>query len=366
MRTQSNTTNGTEGLVERFRRRYNRLHDEILFKRGVKYYGTALRSFRDFDTYLTHAAFHRLKGLPLPAVMGRNSTPPWFADIREARKIARRNGPAIPTDFWKSLLAGIPAVFFTDPDFIAAAQTIGNKRTGTGNVSFRTMEIRSVSSILCRCQAAKINCSTAILNKSDRIALEYWAGLLTNKRRHSLEPGSQATSLIQAYRACPDHPKYKENILLTGGMLDKTPIWLAEFRKGAGEKVYRIALASMKNKESSATINENRLIRHAFRKYEFFMMELNRQRMDLCVDFVGSTETATAVTGHSIFRMLVAKKIADLKRLNPEAYDALYQNIAAYRYPPFSRVEVVTRADIIRESLIRLKGKLLGFARKNS
>jgi hypothetical protein len=95
-------------------------------------------------------------------------------------------------------------------------------------------------------------------------------------------------------------------------------------------------------------------------------MELNSKRQDLCVDFVGSTENGTAMTGHSIFRMLVAKKIVDLKRLSPEAYAALYQKVTTYRYPPFNRAEVVTRADIIREGLKRLKGKLLGFARKNS
>jgi hypothetical protein len=228
------------------------------------------------------------------------------------------------------------------------------------------MEIRSVSSIL-SCYRGKE--STFRLNRvsgTDRVALKYWAGSLNGEKAKKQGPNSLVKRLFQAFMAAPNHPKYKENIFMVGIMFDNTPMLLAEFRKGAGEALYRIALAGINNKLGpTAAVNQKRLIRHATRKLEFFMMEQNRKREDLCIDFVGSTETGTALMGHSLFRMLVKEKIADLRELEPAAYNALYQKTAAYRYPSFSDEETVTGADIFKEGLVRVKRRLAGYARKN-
>lgn len=354
-----------KGLMDIVTLKYNGLCDEILFKRGAKFFGTSIRNYEDFNTYLTHAAFHKLKGLPLPAVLGRKGTLPWFASIREAKKIARRNSPAINNNFWDSLVSGMPDEFFKDSGYVVDGGTAGNERTGVGKVSFLIMEIRSVFSILSGCRREESEFTINRVSETDRVALKYWAGSLTGKKEKNLGRGSLINTLAQAFMADPDHPKFKESIFMTGAMLDNAPILLAEFRKGAGEELYRIALAGIRNKINSAAVNEKRLIRHTFRKFEFFMMEQNRKREDLCVDFVGSTETGTALTGHSLFRMLVTEKIADLRKLEPAAYDALYQKTTAYRYPSFSNEETITGADIVREGLIRVKGKLAGYARKN-
>ena len=95
------------------------------------------------------------------------------------------------------------------------------------------------------------------------------------------------------------------------------------------------------------------------------MMQQHLKRRDLCLDFIGSIEDEAARMGHSLFRRLVAEKITELRKQEPVAYDALYQEITAYRYPVFRKAEIVTPADLIREGLRRLGRRLARYANRN-
>jgi len=351
--------------MQLIKRTYHRLYDEILFKRGVKFHGTALSSYPDLDMYLTLAAFHRLKGLPLPKALDRRGGLPWFADIREASRMAQRSQPTVPDNLWDLLIKDLPDHFLKDPSYLVHAADLGNKRNGLHRVSFLMMEIQSISELCKKIYSDDGRPSEDRLGTAEQSELNYWAGQWS--RAHDeclpedLETGLQ--SLVEAFRAEPDHPQFQEEIILTAALLDSKPVWLTEFRKDRSENLYRIALVAF---EKPSVHRKTRLAAHAAREFELFLMYLNKTRRDLCHDFIGSISADAAVMGHSLFRRLVAKKIKELKDLSPVDYEALYKKAQSYPYPTFSREGIVTPGDTLREIGQRIKRKLTRHAHYNT
>ncbi len=350
-------------LKDLIKQAYCRLHDDILFKRDTRFYGTSMRSYADFDTYITHAAFHKIKGLPLPAVLGRGGTPPWFASIRGAQKIANRNRMNIDHGFWNTLTASIPEALFKNSDCLVKVGFVGNERIGTGTVSWLNTEIRSVATIDRNCRTNVDGYTLESLGAEDRRALDYWAGVIHAESENSSGAKSMPNAILKAFEADPHHPQYRENIFMTGALLNGIPIALVEFRKGSSEKLYRITQVSI---DLAATRNSKRLARHVVRKYERYMMKLNQKRQDLCLDFVGSIESDAAVMGHAVFKMLVSDKIDKLRNLEPDTYNGLFKKVSRYQYPAFRQAEQVSAAAVIREGLMRVKKRLQRYVQTDS
>jgi len=340
-------------------RRYHGLHDDILFKRGVRFLGTSLRTYQDFDTYITHAAFHTLEDLSLPVALGRNGTLPWFASLAAAEKIGRRHQPVNRQVFWEKLMADIPGDLFVRPEYVLARGTVKNVPNGTYQYAFVNMEIQPAATICAGLQPADFTPGPDRIPPADRTALEYWGRLLEAVDGQPTDRAHITRSLWDACRAEPDHPKFNESVLLTGALLDGAPVWLTEFRKGARDALFRMALVAFYNPPDQA---RTRLAGYVAREFEAFMIELSYQRKDLCLDFIGSIGTEAAVMGHSLFRRVVEGKIKTLRKLKPDAYQALYRSVTGYQYPVFPRAETVTTADMIREGLRRLGRRLLRYA----
>jgi len=339
------------------RRQYHRLYDEILFRRGVKFHGTALATYRDLDMYVTQAAFCQLQGQRPPKAMDRRGGLPWFADIQEASRIAQRSHPLIPDNFWDLLVGGLPDHFLEDPTHVVHCVDVGTNRNDKGRFSFLLMEIQSISELFeCVC-AENGRMDIDRLEPIEQSQLKYWAGQWSraNEDRSHLEGQTDTRILATAYQAEPDHPRFKEEILLTAALLDDTPVWLTEFRKDRSESFYRIALVAFQ--EPSAP-KKTRLAAHVARELELFLIHLNHERRDLCLDFIGSITPKAAIMGHSLFRRLVSEKLKDLQKLTPEDYEVLYTAAQTYSYPTFKRAEIVTSADMLREIGKRIKGKL--------
>jgi len=343
-------------------RRYHGLHDDILYKRGVRFLGTSLRTYKDFDTYITHAAFNTLAGLPLPVALGRNGALPWFANLAAAKKIGQRHQPVNRQVFWENLMVAIPDDFFTQPDYVLASGTLEGARAGTGRFASINMEIKSAAAACEGLQPADVTSGPDRIPPADRTAIVYWGRILEAAEGSHADWAEITHSLREACRADPHHPKFNESVLLTGALLEDAPVWLTEFRKGARDTLYRMALVAFRK---PPTRSRTRLAGHVAREFEAFMMELNNQRKDLCLDFIGSIGIEAAIMGHSLFRRLVEAKIKVLRELKPEAYQTLYRRVSCYQYPVFPRSETVTAADMIREGLRRLGRRLLRYA-KNS
>jgi len=340
-------------------RRYHGLHDDILFKRGVRFLGTSLRTYKDFDTYITHAAFHTLEGLTLPVALGRDGDLPWFASRAAAEKIGRRHQPVNRQVFWEKLMVDIPGGWFAQPEYVLASGTVKGAPAGTAQYAFVNIEIKPAASICAGLQPADFTPGSDRIPPADRTAIEYWGRLLELADGQPADRTHITRSLWEACQADPVHPKFNESVLLTGALLDQATVWLTEFRKGARDALFRMALVAFYNPPDRS---QTRLAGYVAREFEAFMMELNEQRKDLCLDFIGSIGIEAAIMGHSLFRRLVVEKIKALRKLTPEAYQALYRSVSCYQYPVFPRAETVTTADMLREGLRRLGRRLLRYA----
>ncbi len=315
--------------------------------------------------YLTLAAFHRLKGLPLPKALDRRGGLPWFADIREASRMAQRNHSVVSDNFWDLLIKGLPNHFLTDPMHLLRTVDIGGKRSGPERISFLFMEIQSISELYKKVYSDEGRINADSLGPAEQAKLNYWAGQWSRAHEDRLPEDIEAAhyTLAEVFRTEPDHPQFHEEIILTAALLGSKPVWLTEFRKDSSENLYRIALVAFQNQ---STQKETRLAARAAREFELFLIYLNKKRRDLCHDFIGSISVEAAAMGHSLFRRLVAEKIEDLKKLPPADYEALYRKSRSYHYPAFSRTGIVTPGDMLREIGQRVKRKLTRYAQNDA
>ena len=339
------------------RRQYHRLYDEILFRRGVKFHGTALSTYQDLNMYVTQAAFCQLHGRQPPKAMDRRGGLPWFADIREATRMAQRSYPLVPENFWDLLVGGLPDHFLEDPAHVVHRVDVGTNRNDKGRFSFLLMEIQSISELFKSVCTENGRMNIDCLGPSEQSKLKYWAGQWSraNEDRSHLEGQTQTRILSAAYQAEPDHPRFEEEILFLAVLLDDMPVWLTELRKVRRETLYRIALVAF---QKPSARKKKRLAAYAARELELFLIHLNKERRDLCLDFIGSITPEAAAMGHSLYRRLVSDKVRDLQGMPPQDYEELSAKAQTYSYPTFKRAEIVTPADIIREIGKRIKRKL--------
>jgi len=351
--------------MQLIRRQYHRLYNEILFKRGVKFHGTALSSYQDLDMYVTQAAFSRLQGRQLPKALDRRGGLPWFADIRKASRMAQGSHPLVPGNFWDLLISGLPDRFFEDPAHVAHHVGVVNNSYDKNHLSFLLMEIQSISELFKSAYAENARIDIHRLEPIEQSKLTYWAGQWSraNGDRSNLNRERQIHILATAYQDEPDHPRFQEEILLTAALLDDTPVWLTEFRKDRSETLYRIALVAF---QKPSARKKTRLAAYAAREFELFLIHLNKARRDLCLDFIGSITPEAAVMGHSLFRRLISEKIKEISALSPADYEALYSKTQSYQYPSFSRMGIVTPGDMLREIGQRIKRKLTRHAHRDT
>ena len=106
---------------------YRRLHDTLLAERGHPFEGTPARSPQDIATYITHAAFHRLEGRPVPKALGRPGIAryAWFATRRSARRMAGRHVEGTGGRFFEEMTAQVPAALYTDAKNIIESGRVG-------------------------------------------------------------------------------------------------------------------------------------------------------------------------------------------------------------------------------------------------
>lgn len=315
--------------------------------------------------YVTQAAFYQLQGQRPPKAMDRQGGLPWFADIHEASRMAQRSNPLVPDNFWDLLVGSLPDHFLVDPTHVAHCVDVDTNRNDKGRFSFLLMEIQSIGELFKSVCAENGRMDIDRLEPIELSKLKYWADQWSraNEDRSHLEGLTETRILAADYQAEPDHPRFKEEILLTAALLDDTPVWLTEFRKDRSETLYRIALVAF---QESSTRKNKRLAAYVARELELFLIHLNQERRDLCLDFIGSITPKAAILGHSLFRRLVSEKIKVLQKLAPADYETLYTEAQTYPYPTFKRAEIVTSADMLREIGKRIKWKLTRHANHNT
>ena len=107
---------------------YWRLHDTLLAEKGRSFEGTPARTPADIANFVTHAAFHKLEGLPAPRAMGRPGVgrTAWFASSASALKMAFRH-PSLPAErrVFQEMAARIPE----------AVQTAGGHTAESGRMA---------------------------------------------------------------------------------------------------------------------------------------------------------------------------------------------------------------------------------------
>lgn len=109
---------------------YRRLHDTLLAERGYPFEGTPARTPQDIANYITHAAFHRLEGRPVPRALGRPGIArcAWFATGRSARRMAGRHCENADGRFFHEMAAQAPAEIYNDSRNIIESGRIGPER----------------------------------------------------------------------------------------------------------------------------------------------------------------------------------------------------------------------------------------------
>ncbi|CAB5133710.1 hypothetical protein D3OALGA1CA_3506 [Olavius algarvensis associated proteobacterium Delta 3] len=319
--------------------KYHSWQDEILSDRKVPIQGTAIRTQKDYWNYITHAAFHKLEGLPPPAALGRSGAPPWFVSRQRAIDISRRYSHRLPVDYYKEFISNLPASVRDNPDLETVIGKIGSKRTAMKSMSFFHAEFQSLGTL-----AANHPAGIAGLIKDWKTGvgsadLAFWADGFKQDYRSPSE-------LLEAFHRDSKKKRFHRDVIFSGVKLDGEVVGFVCLEKPAAADIYKTLIVALKEAED---YRESRLIKVAVKRHRDSLSI----RKELSTDFVGNLTPGAAIMGHRVFKALRHREMNGLRRMAPEEYASCFRNVSAYPYPTFTREEMVTLLDVIRYGLRR-------------
>lgn len=285
---------------------YHRTQDRVLAKRGRQFRGTPAKRFEDIRNYFTHAAIHRLEDLLPPKALGRPgiSDHAWFASRQSAGAIGRRHGGYRSAKLFDVIMKDTPLDAVLAPSCLVTMGCVGDPS--------RFSQHYAVYAVALTVAARNRYC----------------------RREEDAQDQSPAAVVT-------------EHRLFAIVRLAEDIVGAAIFQRDAGSDLYRLALIGMRPPREDRLHDCRRLEHLAFKRFNAAI----RRWPGVSFDFIGAAEPEAAAMGYSLFRYLRKIEMVRLQALGPKEYDAERRRVTSYRYPVFSRDEVVTPSATIRAML---------------